>query len=120
MTEAERQTIRNKIIELQIIQPLLYVYKLKDLYVIDYEYSIQKIPVEKIIREAVHTYAKEPYHNIIINDLDNYGLEQLSYRGDKTLYALRNVDTKHFEQITLNKDNLGSLDDNFHFDHLVD
>ena len=96
------------------------LYTLKELYVIDYEYSIQKIPVEKIIREAVHTYAKEPYHNIIINDLDNYGLEQLSYRGDKTLYALRNVNTKHFEQITLNKDNLGSLDDTFRFDHLVD
>ena len=28
------------------------------------------IPVKTIIREAVHTYAKEPYHNIIINDLD--------------------------------------------------
>lgn len=95
------------------------LYKLKELYVIDYEYSIQKIPLEKIIREGVHTYAKEPYHNIIINDLDNYGLEQLSYRGDKTLYALRDYETKHFEQVTLNEDNL-NLPENFHFDHLVD
>ena len=95
------------------------LYKLKKLYTIDYEYSIQKIPLEKIIREAVHTYAKEPYHNIIINDLDSYGLEQLSYRGDKTLYALRDYETKHFAQVTLNENNL-NLPENFSFDHLVD
>ena len=48
----------------------------------------KKIPLEKIIREAVHTYAQEPYENIIINDLDQYGLEQLTYKGDKPLYGL--------------------------------
>jgi hypothetical protein len=46
-----------------------------DLYELIPEYSIKKIPLEKIIRESVHAYAKEPYHNIIINDLDKYGLE---------------------------------------------
>ena len=75
---------------------------LKELYQVDYEYSVVKIPLEKIIREAVHTYAKEPYHNIIINDLDNYGLEQLTYKGDQTLYALRNRQTLHFSNVTLN------------------
>lgn len=75
------------------------VYGLKDLYEIGYQYSIKQIPLEKIIREAVHTYAKEPYHNIIINDLSKYALEQLSYKGDKTLYALREKTTKHFSQI---------------------
>lgn len=75
------------------------VYDLKDLYEIGYQYSIKQIPLEKIIREAVHTYAKEPYHNIIINDLSKYALEQLSYKGDKTLYALREKTTKHFSQI---------------------
>jgi len=57
------------------------------------------MPLEKIIRESVHAYAKEPYHNIIINDLDTYGLEQLTYRGDKPLYALRNLSTSHFTQM---------------------
>lgn len=75
------------------------VYGLKDLYEIGYQYSIKQIPLEKIIREAVHTYAKEPYHNIIINDLSKYALEQLSYKGNKTLYALRETETKHFSQI---------------------
>lgn len=75
------------------------VYDLKDLYEIGYQYSIKQIPLEKIIREAVHTYAKEPYHNIIINDLSKYALEQLSYKGDETLYALRETKTKHFSQI---------------------
>lgn len=70
-------------------------FSLRDLFVEEYSYNIYKIPLEKIIRESVHTYAKEPYHNIIINDLDDYGLEQLSYRGDKVIYALR-ASTGHF------------------------
>ena len=40
------------------------------------------IPIERIIKEAVHTYALEPYHNIIINDLDEAAVELLEYRGD--------------------------------------
>jgi hypothetical protein len=57
--------------------------------------------LEKIIRESVHAYAKEPYHNIIINDLNDYGLEQLTYKGDKKLYALRDCATGHFTQLFL-------------------
>ena len=62
-------------------------------------YSIKKIPLEQIIRESVHAYALEPYHNIIINDLNDYGLEQLQYKGEDTLYAIRNVSTGHFQMI---------------------
>ena len=75
-------------------------FELVDLYIEDYTYNIVQIPLEKIIREAVHAYAKEPYHNIIINDLDDYGLEQLTYKGEETLYALRNKETEHFTQMT--------------------
>lgn len=77
------------------------LYTIKPLYEINYEYKIKKAPLEKIIRESVHAYAKEPYHNIIINDLDEYGLEQLTYKGDKTLYALRDFNTGHFTQLIL-------------------
>ena len=49
---------------------------------------IFKLKLKDIIKEAVHEYGKELYHNIIINDLDNYGLELLEYRGDKPLYLL--------------------------------
>ena len=64
-------------------------YQLKNIYSKNDNYTKEKIPIGKIIREAVHTYGKEPYYNIIINDLDNYGLEQLTYKGDITLYALK-------------------------------
>lgn len=53
--------------------------------------SIDSLPIRYIIREAVHTYANEPYHNIIINDLEEYGLELLEYRGDKPLYFFFNT-----------------------------
>lgn len=76
-------------------------YELKDLFELVTEYSIKKIPLEKIIREAVHAYAKEPYHNIIINDLDKYGLEQLSYKGDVPLLVFKNKSTGHFTQVAL-------------------
>ena len=71
-------------------------YGLKPLYTLGYEISIKHIPIEKIIRESVHAYAGEPHHNIIINDLEDYGLEQLSYRGDKVLLAFRNCATDNF------------------------
>lgn len=80
-------------------------YILKDIYKKDYIYTIKKIPLETIIRESVHAYAKEPYHNIIINDLQNYGLEQLTYRGDKDLYVLRDVVSGHFTQMAFKKEN---------------
>lgn len=76
-------------------------YKMVDLYETDYTYEIKKIPLEKIIRESVHAYAKEPYHNIIINDLNEYGLEQLTYKGDQTLIAFRNYSTGHFTNLML-------------------
>jgi hypothetical protein len=52
--------------------------------------ELESIPIKTIIREAVHTYAKEPYHNIIINDLENHGLKLLEYRGDSPLYFFFN------------------------------
>ena len=58
-----------------------------------------KIPIKKIIREMMHTYALEPYHNIIVNDLDEAGLEMLEYRGDEPLYLLYNVKAQQYMQI---------------------
>ena len=48
-------------------------------------YLKEQIPIKTIIREAVHTYGKEPYFNIIINDLEDYGVELLEYRGSQPL-----------------------------------
>lgn len=41
------------------------------------------IPIKEILMEGIHKFAKEPYHNIVINDLDRLGLELLEYRGDE-------------------------------------
>ena len=64
--------------------------------------SYTQIPIKKIIREAVHAYAREPYHNIIINDLDDAAVELLEYRGDTPLYLTREVAKDQFDNATLN------------------
>lgn len=62
------------------------------------------VPIERIIREAVHTYAGEPYYNIIINDLDEMAVELLEYRGDVPMYLLYNTELGSFTNFTLNGD----------------
>ena len=47
----------------------------------------------------LHTYALEPYHNIIINDLDDIGLELLEYRGDEHMYLLYDIDVNEYTSI---------------------
>ena len=59
----------------------------------------QDLTIETIIREAVHVYGKEPYHNIIINDLAKRGLELLEYRGDEPLYLLYNEEAAIYDQM---------------------
>ena len=58
---------------------------------VDGIWETRKIPIQDIIRNMVHTYAKEPYHNIIINDLDMVGLELLEYRLDAPIYFWKNA-----------------------------
>lgn len=53
---------------------------------------IRKIPIVDIIKNILIHYGKEPEHNIILNDLDDYGLELLEYRGSEPLYLLRQLD----------------------------
>lgn len=69
------------------------------------------IPIPKIIREAVHTYAGEPYYNIVINDLDEAAVELLEYRGDVPLYMLRDVNADEFVNYTINGDTQCYLED---------
>ena len=53
---------------------------------------ITKIPIQDIIRNIVHQYAGEPLHNIIIKDIEDYGLELLEYRYDVPAYLYRKAD----------------------------
>jgi hypothetical protein len=64
-------------------------------------WTIRKIPIPEIIRNAVHTYAGEPYWNIIINDLETYGLELLEYRYDVPMYLYRNPHTNVFDNVII-------------------
>ena len=64
-------------------------------------WTIKHIPIYEIIRNMVHTYAGEPYHNIIINGLENYGLELLEYRYDIPMYLYRPVGSSVFANMLL-------------------
>lgn len=48
--------------------------------------TITPIPIKQIIREAVHAYADEVWENIIVNDLEDYGIELLDYKGSNPMY----------------------------------
>lgn len=92
---------------------------------------IRPQPVKKIIREMLHQYANEPFHNIIINDLDEMGLQLKEYAYDIPLYFLREVNDESgvYANATLNGkqkcwvDNiLTTIDDSslINYDNLVD
>jgi hypothetical protein len=49
----------------------------------------RKVPIQEIIKNIVHIYGGEPYHNIVINDLDTYGFELLEYRYDTPIFLYR-------------------------------
>lgn len=70
-------------------------------YINETDYIIKKIPIKQIIRNMIHVYAGEPFHKIIINDLNILGLELLEYRYDTPMYLYRFIDNVLFDNITL-------------------
>lgn len=68
------------------------------------ETTYTKVPIETIIKEGVHTYAREPYYNIIINDLDDIAVELLEYRGDTPLYLLKDINKGEYTNFTIRQD----------------
>lgn len=66
------------------------------------DWKMEKYPIKDIVRDAVHQYAGEPFHNIIINDLDDLALQLLEYRYDKPLYLLRRYTGETYDMGTLN------------------
>ena len=61
------------------------------------------IPIKRIIRESVQNFGNELAQNIIINDIEDAGLELLEYRGDTPIYMFREENSDVFTNITLNK-----------------
>lgn len=60
------------------------------------------IPIKNIIREAVQNFGNELPHNIIINDIEDAGVELLEYRGDIPLYLLKSIETDTIINMTIN------------------
>ena len=52
------------------------------------EITERKIPISEIIIEMIRHYAKEPFANIIINDLDSFGLQLLENKNADKVYFL--------------------------------
>jgi hypothetical protein len=67
-------------------------------------WTIRKLPIQEIIRNIVHTYGGEPYHNIVINDLEMTGLELLEYRYDTPMYLYRKPENLTYTNILLEND----------------
>lgn len=63
--------------------------------------STSKTLLKDIIIDAVHEFGNEPLYNIIVNDLDDLGLELLEYRGKEPLYLLIDNETQEPSNITL-------------------
>lgn len=63
--------------------------------------KISKLPIEEIIREAVHVYGDEPFHNIVINDLDESALQLQEYRYLTPMYVWREDGKDVYENGTL-------------------
>ena len=64
--------------------------------------DIQRVPIKEIIFKAVQELGGELASNISINDIEDNGLDLLEYKGDKTLYLLRNVKQDIITNLTLN------------------
>jgi hypothetical protein len=73
--------------------------------------NIVSIPIVDIVKNVVHMYAGEPLSNIVLNDIENYGLELLEYRGDTPLYMLRDTVTDEVNNITFNSTYEGCSED---------
>lgn len=88
---------KNEIVEVEKIEKVM-----EDYDIITYH----QVLIKNIIREALHTYANEPYSNIIINDLNEAAVELLEYRGgeETPMYLLYNTATNLYDNITLNGD----------------
>lgn len=61
-----------------------------------------EIPLKTIIKNAVNVYGNEPLHNIVINDLEDFGVELLEYRGDSPLYLLKDINADIFRNMSIN------------------
>ena len=51
----------------------------------------KSLKIVDVIKNMVNVYAEEPWHNIIINNVDEYGFELLEWRSEQPLYMERDT-----------------------------
>lgn len=72
-----------------------------------------KVLLKDIIWNSVQMFGGELAENIIINDLDEAGLELLEYRYEDPLYLFRDIATEYVTQVTLDKEHEVILENGF-------
>ena len=60
------------------------------------------IPIKDIIKNSVITFGGESLHNIVINDIDTYGMELMAYKGQEPLYMLFDESSQMVTNMTFN------------------
>ena len=60
------------------------------------------LPIKTIIQNAVITFGGESMHNIILNDIDTYGMELMAYKGENNLYLLYDEEAGLVTNMTFN------------------
>lgn len=55
-----------------------------------------KLEIKEIVTNLIYTYAQEPLSNIIIQDLEDFGLEQLDYKNDEPMYLIRQANDVNY------------------------
>ena len=70
---------------------------------------IKKIPIRDIIRAIVHEYAGEPYQNIIVNDLDEKGLELLEYTQTQPMWMFIGTSGENTDMVVNTTRNADSI-----------
>lgn len=76
----------------------------KTYYYKDATITYTKIPLYDIIKNMINVYGQEPFSNIVINNLEDYGVELLEYRGDENspMYMLYNIEAGLVTNMTMN------------------
>lgn len=65
--------------------------------------TYESVPIRRIIRESVQNFGNELASNIIINDIEDAGLDLLEYRGDIPLFLLKEINSDIFTNMTINQ-----------------
>lgn len=80
------------------------------------EWIDEKRSISYIIKEMIHYYAQESFHNIIVRDIDTLSLKVLCNYAD-TFYFIENVSTGELKDIyCVNNTNLSFINQYYYYD----